>query len=199
MDVRSEQAFAGLIDDLYRRFGRLDAVLHGAGIIEDRRFAAKEAESFARVFDTKADSAFLLSRHLRPEGLKWVVFFASVAGRFGNHGQADYAAANETQARLAQQMAARWPQTRVVSIAWGPWSGAGMAGEGVQAVLESQGIIPIAVQDGRRFFVDELSWGRPSESEIIAGHGPWGARPDLLLASVFEASVMLLQERGSLR
>ena len=74
-----------------------------------------------------------------------------------------------------------------------------MAGEGVQAVLESQGIIPIAVQDGRRFFVDELSWGRPSESEIIAGHGPWGARPDLLLASVFEASVMLLQERGSLR
>lgn len=42
---------------------------------------------FDRVFDTKVDSAYILGEHLRPDGLKWIVFFSSVAGRFGNQGQ----------------------------------------------------------------------------------------------------------------
>lgn len=196
LDVRDEAAFGGLIDGLYDRFGRIDAVLHGAGIIEDRRFAAKEADSFDRVFDTKADSGFILSRHLRGEGLKWVALFGSVAGRFGNQGQGDYAAGNETLARLGQVMATDWPDARVVTIHWGPWRGAGMAGEGVQALLEAQGIATIDLESGRQFFVDELSRGGKGDTEVVAGHGPWEAQTDRLLASVFEASVLLLRVRA---
>lgn len=193
VDVRSDQAFGDLIDDLYSRYGRIDAVLHGAGVIEDRRFAAKESDSFDRVFDTKVNSTFILSRRLRSKGLKWVVLFGSIAGRFGNHGQADYAAANETQARLGQQMDMCWRDTRVVTIVWGPWRGAGMASEGLQALFEAQGIVPIELNDGRRFFVDEMTWGRKGENEIIAGRGPWNAQPDQLLASVFHSSALMLQ------
>ena len=73
------------------------------------------------MFDTKVDSALILSRHLRPEGLRLLVFFTSVAGVFGNRGQADYAAANEVVNRLAMQLDRRWEHTRVVAINWGPW------------------------------------------------------------------------------
>ena len=62
---------AGLIDDVYRTHGRLDGVIHGAGIIEDKLVEEKTPESFDRVFDTKVRSAFLLSRLLRPEGCDW--------------------------------------------------------------------------------------------------------------------------------
>lgn len=192
VDVRSETAFGALIDDLYRRFGTIHGVLHGAGIIDDRRFADKSLDSFERVFDTKADSGTILARQLRPEGLKWVVFFASVSGRFGNSGQADYAAGNEVLVQLAQQLDAQWPDTRVVAIAWGPWQGTGMASQGVQAQLEAQGILPIQPEAGRGFFVDELSWGTKGESEIIAGHGPWGLSIDQTLRSVFDMSMRLL-------
>ncbi|WP_448203901.1 SDR family NAD(P)-dependent oxidoreductase [Azospirillum sp. sgz302134] len=196
LDVRSEEAFGGLIDDLYRRHGRIDAVVHGAGVIEDQKFTAKAPDSFDRVFDTKADSAWILSRRLRPEGLKWVVLFGSIAGRFGNQGQADYAAANETMNRLAHRMNARWPDTRVVTINWGPWSGTGMAsGGGVRFLLEAQGILPIDPEAGRRFFVEELSHGTKADAEVIAGRGPWGQPSNALLSSVFEASVLLLQMR----
>ncbi|HCF27257.1 MAG TPA: hypothetical protein DEV81_08655 [Cyanobacteria bacterium UBA11049] len=173
VDVRSDREFGGLIDDIYSRYGRLDAVIHGAGIIEDKLIVNKSAASFDRVFDTKVDSTFILSRHLRPESLKLLVLFGSVAGRYGNRGQSDYAAANEVINRLAWQMDELWSNTRVVTINWGPWDTTGMASEEVKRQLKNQGIIPINLQAGCQFFVDELRYGRKGETEIVAGEGLW--------------------------
>ncbi|WP_051237177.1 type I polyketide synthase [Ottowia thiooxydans] len=192
LDVRDEAAMTHLINDLYERYGRIDAVVHGAGLIEDQSFLAKEPESFDRVFDTKADSAYLLSHLLRPAELKWMVLFGSISGRFGNQGQSDYAAANQVMARLGTHLDQRWPSTRVVTIDWGPWQGAGMAADGVLALLEGQGITPVSIAAGRRFFVEEMSRGRKGESEVIAGNGPWALEIDRLLSTVFELSLLLL-------
>ena len=171
-DVRDAGAFAGMIDSLYDQYGRIDAVLHGAGVIEDKRIADKTAESFDRVYDTKVDSAYVLSRRLRPDTLKVLSFFTSVAGRFGNVGQGDYGAANETLNRLAWQLHREWPGVRVVSINWGPWA-AGMATEAIVAGFRSRGVEPIPVMSGRRFFLDELAYGSRNDVELVAGVGPW--------------------------
>lgn len=175
VDVRNAEAFGALIDGIYTRYGRLDAVIHGAGIIEDKLIADKSAESFARVFDTKVDSTFILSRHLRPDLLKLFVLFSSVAGRYGNRGQSDYAAANEVINRLACQLDQTWSKTRVVAINWGPWDTTGMASEGVKRQFRERGIIPIPLSVGRQFFFEELRYGRKGETEVIAGEGPWEA------------------------
>ena len=71
---------------------------------------------------TKAGAALTLAEHLRPDGLRFLVLFSSVSGRFGNRGQADYAAASEVLGKLAHELDSRWP-ARVVSIDWGPWAG----------------------------------------------------------------------------
>lgn len=173
VDVSDGAAFGALIDDLYERYGGIDAVLHGAGIIEDAWLASKGEESFARVFETKAESAFVLMQRLRPETLRWIAIFASVSGRFGNQGQSDYAAANEVANRIAWRMDSRWPSTRVVAINWGPWLGTGMAANATMELLAARGIGPIAPREGRRFFADELSRGRKGVVEVIAGDGPW--------------------------
>ena len=171
-DVRDAGAFAMMIDSIYEQYGRIDAVLHGAGVIEDKRIADKTAESFDRVYDTKVDSAYVLSRRLRPDSLKVLSFFTSVAGRFGNVGQGDYGAANETLNRLAWQLHREWPGVRVVSINWGPWA-AGMATEAIIAGFRSRGVEPIPVLSGRRFFLDELAYGSRNDVELVAGIGPW--------------------------
>lgn len=49
LDVREGETFGQLIDGLYERFGRLDGVIHGAGIIDDRRIRDKTLASFAAV------------------------------------------------------------------------------------------------------------------------------------------------------
>ena len=171
-DVRDETALGGLIDSLYARHGRIDAVIHGAGVIEDKLLADKSADSFERVLGTKLDPAFVFSRKLRSDTLKLLAFFTSVAGRYGNRGQTDYAAANEALNRCAWMLHRRFAQTRVMAINWGPWDG-GMASEGVKRALRERGMEPIPVAAGRRMFIAELAQGLRNDVEIVAGKGPW--------------------------
>lgn len=185
VDVTQEEAFGGLIQGIYRQYGRLDAAIHGAGIIEDKLIADKHLDSFERVFNTKADSAFLLSRYLQPESLKLLVFFGSVAGRYGNRGQGDYAAANEVVNRLAWQLDRRWPATRVVTLNWGPWDTTGMASESVKRQFRERGIVPISLAAGCQFFLEELRAGRKGDVEIIAGEGPWFAEEETPISHPF--------------
>ena len=77
---------------------------------------------------TKLDGALNLIRLVRPDALKFTALFSSIAGRFGNVGQSDYAAANEILNKLAHWLDRRWPG-RVVSVIWGPWSGVGMVSQ----------------------------------------------------------------------
>ncbi len=171
-DVRDPAMFGTLIDAIYTQYGRIDAVLHGAGVIEDKRIPDKTPESFDRVYDTKVDSAWTLATKLRPEGLQLLALFTSVSGRFGNTGQSDYAAANETLNRLAWQLHRRWNGVRVISVNWGPWD-AGMASQQVRDAFRARNIVPIPVPAGRRWFMDELAYGPRKDVELVAGEGPW--------------------------
>ena len=171
-DVRNPAVFGPLIDSLYAQYGRIDAVLHGAGVIEDKRIPDKTPDSFDRVYDTKVDSAWTLATRLRPEGLQLLALFTSVSGRFGNTGQSDYAAANETLNRLAWQLHRRWNGVRVISVNWGPWD-AGMASQQVRDAFRARNIVPIPVPAGRRWFIDELAYGQRKDVELVAGAGPW--------------------------
>ncbi len=166
VDVRDERAFGALIDEVYRTHGRLDGVIHGAGIIEDKLIKDKTPASFERVVSTKADSAFILSRKLRPDSLKFLVFFSSVSGRFGNRGQSDYAAANEVLNKLALYLDQRWP-ARVVSINWGPWDGAGMVSPEVRQEFKRRGVSLIPATLGRQKLIEELNLGRKGEVEVM--------------------------------
>lgn len=167
---------ADALEKIYAKFGRIDAVLHGAGIIADKMIPEKSMSSFDAVFDTKADSTFLLSKHLRAETLKLMVLFASTAGRFGNVGQCDYAAANELLNRMAWCLQERWPHCRVLSINWGPWAGPGMASAAINQKFLDRGITPIVTAAGCEFFCREVADGKNCEVEVIAGDGPWRHR-----------------------
>ena len=177
-DVRNEEQVRGLLAAVYRDYGRLDGVVHGAGVIEDKLLVDKIPESWMRVFDTKVDSAYLLARHLDPASLRFVVFFASVAGRYGNTGQTDYAAANEVMNRLAWQLHARWGvSVKVVAINWGPWeatrNGKGMVSAETRRKFESRGVTLVPPAGGRDLFVAEVTAGPAAQAEIVAGEGPW--------------------------
>lgn len=172
-ELRDEAEVASLLAGVYKRFGRLDAVIHGAGVLADARIGDKTTHDFDLVFDTKVDSTFALIRHLRPDTLGHFFFFASVAGRFGNPGQADYAAANEVLCSLARALNRDW-QTRVAALCWGPWS-TGMVTPELERRFRDRGVEPISVQMGRSLFVDELEHGGRDDAVVVLGRGPWAA------------------------
>jgi len=171
-DVRDGEAFGRLIDTVYREHGRIDGVVHGAGLIEDKLVLDKSLESFDRVFDTKVLGALNLARRLRPESLRFLVFFTSVAGRFGNRGQVDYAAANELVNKLAVWLDRHIP-AHVMALNWGPWGVTGMASAEVQRQFEARGVRLVDPAAGKAAFVREILAGRKGEVETILGAGPW--------------------------
>ncbi|WP_235826014.1 type I polyketide synthase, partial [Candidatus Frankia alpina] len=133
VDVRDGAAVAAVVAGVYARRGRLDGLVHGAGLLADRLLRDKTPESFDRVYRTKVDGARALLAAVRDD-VGFVALFGSVAGVFGNRGQADYAAANDALDTLASAAAGRFAG-RVVSVDWGPWaSPAGAAGGGMVSV-----------------------------------------------------------------
>ncbi|MEE8170242.1 MAG: SDR family NAD(P)-dependent oxidoreductase, partial [Phycisphaerae bacterium] len=171
IDVTDATGFGALIDRLYEQLGRIDGVIHGAGVTQDKFLRDKTPESFERVIAPKVDAALVLAEKLRPEALRFLVFFSSVSARYGNRGQSDYAAANEVLNKLAHTLNAAWP-ARVASLNWGPWeSSGGMVSAELAKQFESAGVFMINRPAGRRAFVEELLHGRKDDVEVIFG-GP---------------------------
>src|SRR4029077_18445093 len=81
---------AGIIDE----YGRLDGILHSAGLIADDFILKKNAADFRAVLMPKVTGTVNLDRASRDLDLDFFVLFSSIAGASGNLGQADYAAAN---------------------------------------------------------------------------------------------------------
>lgn len=167
-DVRDANAFGQIIDEVYRAFGRIDGVLHGAGVIEDKLVRDKRLDSFERVMSTKINSAVVLANKLKPDQLKFLVFFSSFSGRFGNRGQGDYAAASEILNKLAVWLDRRWP-ARVVAIDWGPWLTTGMVSPEVQRQFQERGVDLIPPDVGCRMLLDEVRFGAKPTAEVVVG------------------------------
>ncbi|WP_437114760.1 type I polyketide synthase [Streptomyces longispororuber] len=125
-DVADRDAVARLLDALPDE-APLSAVVHAAGVGQDLMIDATGPEDFAAVVTAKTVGAAHLDDLLGDAPLDAFVLFSSIAGVWGSGGQAAYAAANAHLDGLAERRRARG---RVVtSVAWGPWAGAGMAGD----------------------------------------------------------------------
>ncbi len=173
LDVRDSAALEALIVGLYARYGRLDGVIHGAGVIEDKLARDKTPDSFARVFETKVNGALAIARTVRPD-IGFVVFFSSIASTFGSRGQADYAAANDFLDRLAVKLNAAL-EGRVLSINWGPWGATGMMSPELEREYARRGIGLIEPAAGVASFMDELFHGSVARAQVILMRGDPGA------------------------
>jgi NAD(P)-dependent dehydrogenase (short-subunit alcohol dehydrogenase family) len=165
-DVQHEASMRDIVARVRQEFGRLDCVIHAAGVIQDKLITDKSSESFSAVFDTKVDGALSLARAVSDAPPSLMIFFSSTAAVFGNRGQADYAAANAALDALASQLHSRWG-TRVLSINWGPWSGAGMVGAALERQLRESGTKTIDVQDGVAAAHGEIFAGERHRSQVI--------------------------------
>ncbi|MFZ5481920.1 MAG: SDR family NAD(P)-dependent oxidoreductase [Myxococcota bacterium] len=141
-------------------------IVHGAGIIQDKRIAEKAEASWQAVWDTKVAGLRALLAATEGQPLKAICLFSSVAGRGGNVGQCDYAAANEALNKLAAREAARRPGCVVKSIGWGPWEG-GMVTPALKKQFEAMGVPLLPLDAGARAFVTELAG--PGAIETVVG------------------------------
>ena len=156
-DVTDGPGLREAVDAALRQLGAsgIDGVIHGAGVIADRRIEEKTVDDFDLVYGVKVGGLKNLLQIVEPEALRFVVLFSSVAGFYGNVGQADYALANAVLDRTAHWLSARYPDCRILALNWGPWDG-GMVTPALKRMMERRGIELIPVEAGSAFLVDAL-------------------------------------------
>ncbi|WP_437274592.1 SDR family NAD(P)-dependent oxidoreductase [Sorangium sp. So ce375] len=156
-------------------YGRVDLVVHGAGIQVSSRLTSKPLELFERIVDTKlAGLAHLrraLARHL-PAARPHVHLVTSAFSVLGNDGQPDYGAANEALNRAAAYFAAEAGAGPWSSIAWLGWNGVGMtAGSEYSALGAARGLRGIEPEEGRRIFLDVIAEPPAGAAQVLLTDG----------------------------
>lgn len=149
--------------------GTIKGIIHGAGILADKLIAQKTLEQFNQVFNTKIEGLRNLLQVARKDELSLLIFFSSVAARFGNPGQVDYAMANEVLNKVAQyEQQQRGKKCLVKAINWGPWE-SGMVTPELKSLFAARDIALLSLERGTQMFLDELSTDKIDEVEVVCG------------------------------
>jgi NAD(P)-dependent dehydrogenase (short-subunit alcohol dehydrogenase family) len=170
VDLTDAGAVAAVMETVRERSGRIDVLLHAAGLEISRNLPEKEPREYDLVFDVKTTGWFNVWQSARGMDVGAVVAFSSVAGRFGNQGQTDYSAANDLLCKTVASMRASRPQTRGLALDWTAWGGIGMATRGsIPKIMEMAGVQMLPPEAGVAWIRRELTSSGYSGEVVVAG------------------------------
>ena len=169
VNLTDAEGVAKVIQRVRERSGRIDVLLHAAGLERSHVLPDKDRREFDLVFDVKSDGFFNLLRAIGNMPLQATVAFSSIAGRFGNAGQTDYSSANDLLCKITSSFRTTLPGTRGIAIDWTAWGGIGMATRGsIPKVMELAGIDMLPPEAGVPLIRRELTSGG-TRGEIVIG------------------------------
>ena len=169
---------AGMRDGLNRlkeRFGKINGVIHAAGLTGSGTIFAKDFNSFQQVLDPKIKGTLVLDELLHEEALDFICYFASAAAIIGDFGSCDYAVANRflmAYAHYRNQRQQKGELTgKAVTINWPLWKEGGMGfgdDENTRMYLKSSGQRLLETEEGLNLF-DRILAQNGSQYLIVAG------------------------------
>jgi len=166
VDVTNTDNFKAFLKSIRKEYGKIDGIIHAAGLLNDKFFVDKTWESFEKVYQTKVNPLHVIADEMKDD-LKLLVLFSSISSSYGNKGQSDYAAANSVFDHTAA-LSSLNSDLRIVAFNWGPWKGAGMVSETLEAEFARRGVPLIPLKEGGAYFVNELKYGKDARI-IVAG------------------------------
>ena len=165
-DVAQPLLAAGAVRAALERFGRLDGVIHAAGLPGIGLMALKDPAAMAEVLAPKVAGTDALLAALAEVPVDFVALFSSVAGvTGGGPGQVDYCSANAYLDAVAQAASSG---SRTISIDWGEWQWnawdlalAGFGEPATKFLRANRERIGIGFDEGWRCLLRALAMGEP--------------------------------------
>lgn len=173
-DISREKDTSELVAYIQHSFGRLDGIIHSAGLTGDQYILNKTKAEMEQVLAPKVAGTLHLDEATRDMKLDFFILFSSISGVYGNPGQCDYAAANGYMGSYAQYrhqlMLAGKRQGRTLAIHWPLWKDGGMHLSPIEekGLWESTGMRPLDLETGIMLLYRAF---QSTECEIIGVQG----------------------------
>ncbi|MFH1414800.1 MAG: SDR family NAD(P)-dependent oxidoreductase [Elusimicrobiota bacterium] len=158
-DITDHKSVKSLINEIHQEYRSIDLVIQGASDLIEKATEDITAEEFIGNMRSKALGTACLLSALSDIKVGTFINFSSVAGRWGNMGQASYAAGHELAGILVAGMR-RNRTGRWINVFFGPWLNVGMIRIGaVMERLRVRGNDFITHETGGEYFIKELTAG----------------------------------------
>jgi phthiocerol/phenolphthiocerol synthesis type-I polyketide synthase E len=130
-DVTDEASMRRAVAAARARFGRIDAVLHAAGVPPGGLMEARSREDAAAVLAPKVRGTLVLERVLADDPPELLLLCSSLSALSGAFGLADHCAANAFLDAFAQSRAGR-RRPFTLAVGWDTWLEVGQAARAAQ-------------------------------------------------------------------
>lgn len=173
VDVADAGQFADAVQTARARFGRIDGVIHAAGVEASGLIETGSPDAWRRVLAAKAIGTQHLFDQFAEASPDFVLLCSSLTAVVGGLGQADYAAANGYMDALARY----WRQkgVPVTAVNWDTWAETGMAVRHAERSRHSSergaALRGLSSNEGRAIFDLALSQDLPQIVVSKAGFG----------------------------
>jgi phthiocerol/phenolphthiocerol synthesis type-I polyketide synthase E len=178
-DVGVAESFGALLDEWLQRHGRIDGVMHSAGLAGEGLSTDKDIAAMTAVLAAKLDATDILLARLAERAPDFIILNSSLLSLTGVPGQSDYAAANRYLDLRARE--ARRHAPPVVAVNWDAWRGGGMARREASRAIAGQ--------------VQQHTWKQTDW--MVAGHRILGHHVAPGSAWVDMAATLAIQEFGA--
>ncbi len=160
----------------FKKYGRLNGILHSAGIIKDSYMVNKQAEDLHDVLAPKVKGLVYLDEASKDLPLDFFILFSSLSGSLGSIGQSDYAAANvfmDMYAGYRNRLAdLSQRHGKTLSVNWPLWRDGGMQveQETEKRLQQVAGIVPMRAEKGIQALYQALH-SEANQVMVIEGDG----------------------------
>jgi len=154
LDVTDRKAVEKMLQSIEKKHGKLDGILHSAGVIHDSYILEKSVEEAEEVLGPKVLGTRVLDETSSHMKLDLFLLFSSIAGLTGNRGQSDYAAANAFMDGYAayrnELVKSHQRSGQTISINWPLWKDGGMSvdKESEKMLMSQTGMAPLETRAG---------------------------------------------------
>ncbi|KAI1467236.1 uncharacterized protein F4812DRAFT_465308 [Daldinia caldariorum] len=175
-DVTERREVVALYAEICSVMPEVAGVAQGAMVLQDVAIQDMTLEQLSAVAMPKVKGSIHLNEIFHENTLDFFVFFSSTGSVIGNHGQANYAAANTFMASLAERRRRLGLAASIIHI--GPIFGVGYiarAAEGSlmgNVTLQTGGFVRTSERDLHQLFAEAIVAGRPGSTaqvELVSG------------------------------
>lgn len=173
-DITKKEECTQLIQTIKQQYGKINGVIHAAGILKDALLFGKSLDDAKVVLAPKIYGMKYLDEAIHNDELDYMILCSSLASSIGNLGQCDYCYGNafmDNFAKSRNEMVTKGLRKgKTISINWCPWKNSKMSvsDEFEEYIEKNIGMHALSLEDGMNAFEDVRKIGK-SQISVFQG------------------------------